>query len=105
MPGSNPKPPASGSERGVSISDDAKGLAACIWGTGIAAKTVLSFGMKEVRPTARAQAALDEMVTAGLLYCEPKPGGGVSYRPCGDMRPYRRLSRFGNFPLTEKIER
>jgi hypothetical protein len=98
-------PPASGSERGVSISDDAKGLAACLWGTGIAEKTILSFGMQEVRPTARAQAALDELVAAGLLYHEPKPGGGMSYGPCGDMRAYRRFSKLGNFLLTEKIER
>ncbi len=85
------------------LSDDAKGIAACIWGTGIAAKIVLKFGMQEIRPTARGQAALDELVAAGLLYREPQPGGGVSYRPCGDMRPYRGMSKLGNFRFTEKI--
>lgn len=86
-----------------SLSDDAKGIAACIWGLGNAEKTILSFGMQEVRPTARGQAALDELVAAGLLYREPKPGGGVSYRPSGDMRPYRGYRKLGNFPFTEKM--
>lgn len=87
----------------IEISDDAKGLCACLWGLAIAEKTVLSFGMQKSRPTARAQTALDELVAKGLLHREDKPGGGMSYKPCGDMRPYRGFRKLGNFPITEDI--
>jgi len=86
------------------LSDDAKGLAACLWSLPIGRATVLSFHMQEVRPTARGQVALDELTAAGFLYRETLPGGGASYRPMGpDMAMFRRFKKLGAFPLTEPI--
>ena len=87
------------------LSDDAKGLFSCLWGMPIGKATVLKFRMCENRPTARAQAALDELVAAGFLCREQLSGGGFSYRPLGPEIPhYRRFVRMGDFALTEPIK-
>lgn len=87
------------------LSDDAKGLFSCLFSLPIAQKTVLQFHMQEIRPTSRGQAALDELVNAGYLYRESLPGSGVSYHPLGPRLPnYRKLTKFGNFPFTEKMD-
>lgn len=88
----------------MELSDDAKGLAACIWGHPIGEKTVLSFGMKEVRPTARTRAALEELVGAGFLLKEERyPGEKVSYSPLQAMLKFKRFAKLGKFPMTEQV--
>lgn len=74
------------------LSNDAKTIAGAWWGLPIGEKTVVTFHMIENRPTARAQAALDELVAAGFLWRETfNRHGGVSYRPLGpSMRKFGR---------------
>lgn len=91
------------------LSDDAKMLVGSLFGMG---KTKLNFGMVEYRPTARTKAALDELVSAGVLAVEPlNSAGGLSYRlaPSADARPYvlwvqSAGSESKNFPIVERIE-
>lgn len=86
------------------LSDDAKALAGCLWGSAMCEKTVLTFQMRENRPTARCQAALDALTAAGFLYRESISGIGVSYRPLGpDMRRFSRFAHLGNFAISEPI--
>jgi hypothetical protein len=88
----------------VELSDDAKGLAACLWNLPIGERTILSFGMKEVQPTNRAKAALEELVSAGFLLKEERfPGGRVSYSPVKPMSQFKRFTKLGKFPLTEPL--
>lgn len=87
----------------ANLSDDAKGLAACLWSLPIGAKTVLGFGMQQSRPTARVQVALDELGAAGFVERKSRPGGGCEYKPAADMSAFRRFTKLGNFPITEPI--
>lgn len=70
----------------VDLSVDAKILLATMFGVGC---TSVTFGMKESRPTKRAQAALDEMVEKGALSVADSNGyGGKTYKPLIHTLPY-----------------
>lgn len=61
------------------LSFDAKILAGALFGIMM---TEVTFHMVESQPTARTQAALDEMVCKGALTCKPFNSlGAVSYKP------------------------
>ncbi len=75
-------------------------------------KGQLTFHMIECRPTARAQAGLDELVEAGLISVEPfNQYGGFVYKPIWNFEPlgekWMRKVLAGNagdpLPLIEKI--
>lgn len=88
----------------LSLSDDAKGFAGCLWSSPIGTMTELVFHMVESRPTARAQAALEELVAAGFLLQEVRmPGEKTTYRPTESMARFKRFKKLGRFPLTEPI--
>lgn len=67
----------------------------------------LTFQMRESRPTARTQRALDELVKAKLVAAEPfNKFGGITYTP---LVRFKRASmaaakRAGSWPITEPIE-
>lgn len=48
----------------------------------------LTFAMRHSRPTARTQAALDELVAAKLISCEKHLDGAIEYRPLQDFWDY-----------------
>ena len=85
----------------LDLSDDARCVMGGWFGMGL---TEVSFGMKEVRPTARAQGAIDELVTKGLVWREPMEGGGFRLKPLTPGEPFGKwLSRNrgkGDWPLT-----
>lgn len=60
------------------LSDDAKAVLGSWFGM-MNVEGDLHFKMQRVRPTARAQAALDELVAAGWLGYSPAQGGGHTY--------------------------
>jgi len=63
-----------------SLSDDAKVILGCYFGyLGMPGKSTLGFGMKQSKPTQRAQNALDELVEAGAMTRTGMLGGGVVY--------------------------
>ncbi len=90
------------------LSDEAKAVAGVAFGLGD--KCVLSFGMVESRPSAKTQAALDELLAAGLITRKQiNQSGAVEYRATTDLSEYARwLRRNGKnprirFPLVEPI--
>lgn len=90
------------------LSDDAKTVAACLFPTIASTAT---FHLREHRPTERTQAALDEMVAAGLVSCEPfNRFGGKVYKPLVEFSDAKRwvTAKFlrndmAGFNLTEPI--
>jgi len=93
-----------------SLSDDAKCILGGVFGVmGIPGKSQLAFGMVESRPTARAQAALDELVTAGAMTRDSSPGGRVEYlvqiNCSGFGKWIRRSDSKCKWPMTEPIAR
>lgn len=89
----------------AALSDDAKVILGGWFGLGL---TEVSFAMREGRPTARTQAAIDECVKAGVLFREPFKEKGFRLKPCHDCKPYEKwLSRNrskADFPLMEDIQ-
>lgn len=95
----------------LELSDDAKMLAGQMFGLGL---TAMNFEMIVGKPSARCQAALDEMVAAGMITCTPlNMVGGVSYKPVAgvDFQPlakwaieHRNDGSF-SFPITEPIKK
>lgn len=66
----------------------------------------LTFAMRESRPTARTQAALDELVKAKVVTAEPMNDiGGVTYRPTVAFpRPSQAMAkRIGPWKIAEPI--
>lgn len=62
------------------LSDDAKVILGTFFGPlGIPGRSKLTYRMKEVRPTHRAQKALDELVHAGAMKSNAIQAGGVEY--------------------------
>jgi hypothetical protein len=91
-----------------SLSDDAKALLGGYFGTlGMPGKSTLKFGMKESRPTKRAQVALDELVEAGALSRRDFETGAVEYLVqinCSDFGKWiGRNRRKGKWSATEPI--
>lgn len=71
----------------LDLSTDAKILLGTSFAMG--RKTSLTFQMNANRPTARTQAALDELLAKEALTSEPANShGGVTYRPLIDTMPY-----------------
>jgi hypothetical protein len=92
------------------LSDAAKIMAAVWW--GINRKTALTFHLRESRPTPHTQAALDELVSAGVISSEPfNRYGGITYRALQDCRPFyawfleNQEHPEAKLPLTEPISR
>lgn len=91
------------------LSDDARAVGAAWFGMG-AGKSELIFRMRQGRPTARAQAGLDELVAAKIISREDNfEGGAVRYRAlvdCGPLLAWA-MKRIKNselsFKLTETI--
>lgn len=91
-----------------SLSDDAKALLGGYFGIlGMPGKSTLKFGMKESRPTKRAQTALDELVKAGALARSDFEGGAVQYLVqinCADFGKWIGRNRHkGEWPATEPV--
>ncbi len=71
----------------TTLSADAKYLGYSMFSRMMARGSV-TFKMVESRPSDRTQAALDELVAAGLISCEPfNRFGGVVYKPLGSFKP------------------
>lgn len=93
------------------LSDDAKAVFGCYFGMGRVGSSTLTFHMQKSRPTARTQAALDELVAGGFISKAPfNRFGGVVYTLLKDARPYfqwiaRNEDRLDlKQPLTEPID-
>lgn len=73
------------------LSDDAMVALGSLFAFG---PTELSFQMRESRPSDRMQAALDELVTKGVLFRESiNRCGGVRYKPVGhDLKPAKKFA-------------
>lgn len=70
------------------LSDDAKAVAGAYFGI-MGEKASLVFHMVKSRPTARTQAALDELVAAKIISRTPlNKHGGVEYRPISPTRQF-----------------
>jgi hypothetical protein len=74
----------------------------------------LRFGMVESRPSAKAQAGLDELVRTGYISRENEKSGAVVYRPLKNCHPFLvpmmkasmgmgRFPKGSKFPLTEPM--
>lgn len=71
------------------LSDDAKAVAGSVFGTMRPGHGTLTFRMIESRPTARMQAALDELEAAGLVECKPiNQVGGKEYRVLANLNDF-----------------
>lgn len=96
------------SEALAALDDETKAVCAAWFGMMLPNKGELVFGMKEHRPSARAQAALDRLLEAGIVG-RREAGSGVVYVPAVDCSPL--MAWFAGqadnpafaFPLTEKI--
>ncbi len=91
------------------LSDDAKTVLGCCYGVfATPGRSRIAFGMKKSRPTARVQAALDELAEAGAVARVPDPEGGVEYVvqiDCSDFGRWARRNRSKTkFPLTEPVD-
>lgn len=90
------------------ISDDAKMLLACTFMLGL---TALTYKMVEGRPSDRAQVALDELVTKGVLLKEKiNMAGGIGFKPKGydlsSLKPWfnkNKNRKSASFPLVQPI--
>lgn len=88
---------------------EARGVCAAWFGMMRAGEGRLRFGMKELKPSAKAQACLDEIVAAGVARREEDADGAVAYVPLVDCSPLMQwlAERLGDprlgFPLTEKV--
>lgn len=93
------------SEINERLSDDAKVLFGGWFGLGL---TEVSFAMREGRPTKRAQAAIDELVKAKIVFREPYKERGFRLKPLVPAEPYakwlRRNSAKAEFALMEDIK-
>jgi hypothetical protein len=91
------------------LSDRAKVVAGCWFGMMRGERGQLSFEMVRSRPTAEAQAALDELVEKKVIRREDRRFGGVVYTPIRDcFEAYRWLGHNQKHPaakikLTEPI--
>jgi len=75
------------SKEEMSLSEDARRVGAAWFGMMAPKEGQLVFSMERNRPTKRAQAALDELLTAGMISCESfNKYGGIIYRPIWDFR-------------------
>lgn len=87
------------------LSDDAKCILGGWFGLGL---TEVSFAMREGRPTKRCQAAIDECVSARVLWREPYKGQGFRLKPLTDCKPYEKWLRKNRdkaaWPLMEDIK-
>ena len=87
------------------LSNPAKALLGCLW---INPKFTLRYAMVESVPSQEAEAALSELVSAGVLARKQEPGGGVvfSMTKAGevlDRKPKGGLAfirKHGSFPLS-----
>lgn len=89
------------------ISDDAKAVMGAWFGTTM--QTTVNLHLIESRPTARTQAALQELVKNGYLATAPFGERGTKLTPLTDGQPYlrwlQRNSAKAQFDLTEEIPR
>ncbi|MFF9549348.1 MULTISPECIES: hypothetical protein [Bacteria] len=63
------------------LSDDARAVAAAWFGMSQPGQGHLRFAMVQSKPSARAQAGLNELLAAGIISREDEPSGAVTYRP------------------------
>lgn len=86
------------------LSDDAKVIYGAWFGMGL---TEVSFALREGKPTARTQGAIDELVAAGVAFREPFKEIGFRLKPCHDAKPYQKWLRANmtkaDFPLMDDI--
>lgn len=76
------------------LSDDAKSVGSA-WFSNMrpGSDSELTLQMIQSRPTERTQAALDELVDAGLLSREPlNDRGGLAFKPLKSLHPLMRWS-------------
>lgn len=80
------------------LDDDTKAICAAWFGAMEANVGVLSFGMKDLRPSDRAQAALDKLVAFNVISKTANEDGSVNYTPLVDCSPLQQWF----FPLSEE---
>jgi hypothetical protein len=91
----------------IELSNDAKTVLGAWFGMG--SKSVLNLHLRQSKPTARCQAALDELVEAKILSRKPfNQFGGVTYAPLIETRTYltwliKRGKKLGDFALMEPV--
>ncbi|MGY3581394.1 hypothetical protein ACVIGB_000536 [Bradyrhizobium sp. USDA 4341] len=92
------------------LSDDAKAVAGGCFGGMWPGHGELRFEMRKNRPTARSQAALDELEAMGAIEVTKELGGAVRYRALVNFRQFylwlgRRTNRADlRFKIVEPIE-
>lgn len=92
---------------GSNLSVDAKALLGSVWGMRMG-NPDLTFHMVKSRPSARCQAALDELVNAGAAVKTllPRTAGGtqgVSYKACWPGSDFKKFAKHADFSLAEPI--
>lgn len=78
-------------EKFEKLTDEVKAICAAWFGMLEPNKGVLRFGMKAVRPSKRAQDALDTLASVGIVKRIDEVDGGVQYVPtidCSDLLPW-----------------
>ena len=90
------------------LSDDAKAVAGGWFGFMRPGAGRVTCHMRETKPTARAQAAIDELVAAGIVKVSKfNRYGGLVYEPLKDCTEYRRwLAKHpesGKFDMMEPV--
>lgn len=70
------------------LSDDARAVAAAWFGMCRPGQSYLRFAMVQSKPSARAQAGLNELLAADIISREDEPSGAVTYRPLMDCREH-----------------
>jgi hypothetical protein len=100
----NDKSSMTGSGSRQSLSADADFFGRSIfWMMDPATCGGLVFRMGEAKPSPRTQAALDELVAAGLVRCEKLEPKGVAYKPTVSFkRPGK--APLGAWPVTVPLE-
>ena len=92
------------------LSSDARQVAAAWFGgMKIGGTSHLRFAMVEHRPSPRAQAGLDELVSAGIISRENEQSGAVTYRPLVCCRhhlswAFEQQDSIDSFRLVDRIE-
>lgn len=85
------------------LSDDAKAIAGVWFGMMRPGKGSVTHHLRELKPTDRTQAALDELVAKGVISVEPfNRFGGLVYRPLMDC--HAAFAWFGKLRDTPAME-
>jgi hypothetical protein len=86
------------------LSADAKFFGASMFSMMVPGEGKLTFQMVTSKPSPRSQAALDELVAAGLVMVEPfNSKGGIVYTPLVEFK--RAKAPVGDWPITVPVSK